>query len=313
MTSNESPKRMRLSSSSKSVTSDPNAEWAIEFEDVASLRAVVDAAAAIELKRVMFKVALVSGNYFLMLDGRDHGNTCFVSARLKLDNVWIKDDSQDFTFCVESSHLLYSIDNPSMAHGTLLLTGVGDGVNVTLHDTDPNYDEESKLPTFVDSDDMPEVETLDFDTQLEMDVPKLQNIFKKAQKFKAEHMRIRIFLEKKGMKHCSLVIFSIEGEAYHSQKFYHETSRHEDGSLIVHASPAAGDDKFEFSDKTPVYNHKFIISYVDAFIKKLPSRKVIARVQQGMPLLLYHNLGGDIDESSNVRFLLAPSLEDDGY
>ena len=58
----------------------PAADWSIFFEDVSSLRLIVEAVSAV-MQRAMFRVEKrPSGLYFLCVDGADVGYSCCVSV-----------------------------------------------------------------------------------------------------------------------------------------------------------------------------------------------------------------------------------------
>lgn len=294
-------------------------EWRILFEDASALRGVVDAVSAV-MQRVIFKVAKPpnSDTYMLMFDGADVGMTCCVSARLHIDSLTMNGEEEEFQFCVECKHLSVAIDNPSCAHGSLVMEGHSDAtIHIRMQDPEQrSHADCSELSTFVDALKQIELNTLDFKLNIEIDLSKLREMIKKARKTHAEHIRIQIFLRDEGTKQQSLVIFSVRGDAYHCQKFSHETSKDEDGSLRVRAV-ADGDMHLEEDvDVTPEFEGLFPVEKIDAFIKILPCRMIIAQVMQGMPLMMTHKLGGGVagnsaTEESRIRFLIAPINEGD--
>lgn len=288
------------------------ADWSIVFEDASALRNVVDAVLAV-MPRGVFKVAKQGSHHFLMVDGADAANTCCVSARLQLDTVDLPEGAEEsFEFCVECKHVLTAIDSASCAHGKLTVEGHDDKVRLRVHDPDQRSHEDcSEIPTYVDFEPPVDLLTMTYGTLLEIDMAKLRELIKKARKSKCDLLRIAIHLKDRGAKQQSLVVFSVDGEAYHSQAFCHETTRDEDGSLVVRAAPDGSDDLFDTSGTDPTFEGVYPIEKVEAFIKSLPCRMLGAKVQSDLPLMLSHTLGGASDDSSHVRFLVAPVNEDD--
>lgn len=292
-------------------------DWSIEFEDVSSLRSVVEAAAAV-MQRVVFKVSKIRGTYFLIVDGADMGYTCCVSARLQLDRVTVSDDFDEnaFTFCIECKHLLISIDNPSCANASLIMEGHTRDAIVTTRTSDvdqKSVEDSSRLHTFVDEDDTMNMKEMEYKMLLEIDLTKLRDIIKKARKAHAEELMIRIYLQSFGSKQRSLVVFSIKGDLDFNQKFCHDTAHNDDGSIIVRAAADGSEDVFCIPNDPDclAFEGKFPMEKIDAFIKSLPCRMIVAKVRNGIPLMLTHNLGGTGNDTSHIRFLVAPITEGD--
>jgi len=285
-------------------------EWSITFDDVSSLRSVAEAAAAV-MQKVIFKVSKVGAHYFLMVDGADPGVTCFVSARLQLYKVafYADDHAQEFTFCVECGELLTSIDIPSCTHASLIMEGHDQSTSIHLRILDPELrscEDSSELNTYVDGDERRIISPLTYNLILEIDLVKLRELIKKARKARAELLRICISTRSTGSKERSVVLFSVKGAALHKQLFSHETSRDEDGSLVVRAAPDGADTLFEPQTADTVFDGMFPISKIDAFVKTIGTRMLTAKLQQGIPLMLTHRLGGAEDETSHIHFLVAP-------
>lgn len=296
------------------------AEWTIYLDDASGLRSILDAVGAVT-QRVIFRVSKndASNTYQLMFDGADVGMTSCVSARLNIDNVVfnVPNDSDDFTFCIDCKQLHIALDNPSCAHGSLMLQYRSDAM-IYCRMQDPeqlSHADCSELNTFVDGSEPIKLNDLEFDMRLEIDLSKLREMIKKATKCHSEHLRVQIFLRKVGSRQLSLVVFSVRGDAYHCQKFSHETSRDEDGSLRVRAV-ADGETDLVEDDTPPEYEALFPVEKINAFIKILPCRMITATIKQGMPLMMTHKLGGGVASSnpaddSQVRFLIAPINETD--
>ena len=223
----------------------------------------------------------------------------------------------DFTFCVDCKQLHVALDTPSCAHGSLMIQYHSDAT-IHCHMQDPeqlSHADCSELNTFVDGSEPIRLNDLEFDMRLEIDLSKLREMIRKANKCHSEHLRIQIYFRNVGNRQFSLVVFSVRGDGLHTQKFSHETSRDEDGSLRVRAVADGEADMVE-GDSAPEYEALFPVERINSFIKILPCRMITATIKQGMPLMMTHKLGGGITSSnasddSQVRFLIASINEDD--
>ena len=291
------------------------ADWTIVFEDAAALRVVVNVASSV-VPRVSFKVKTEEGRHFLMVDSADVAMMCCMSARLQLDNVVVRNEEDDeFSFCVDCKKLGLALDDPSCQH--LALTMEGDQaeakVFLKMHDSDqPSHEQSTKLPTYVDSDtNIDSIPPMDFDMILEIDLNKLKEMMKKAVKVHTEHLRIRVHLVDKGTRKLSVVTFSIEGDDFYcEERFCHETTRDEDNSTVVRAV-ADGTVAMPEEQDEPLYEGVFPVEKIHAFVKNVQARMLTAKVKTDMPIMFTHSLGGTSDDTSHVRFLIAPVKEDD--
>lgn len=284
-------------------------DWSIAFDDAAPLRSIVDAVSSV-MQNVNFKVRKEDGVTVLCVDGHDPGMNCFVTARLELDRVSVNNEEHEFEFCINVEHLRTAIDTNMCTHGSLAIEGFDDLVNVRVHEPDVHtHDEITSLRTFVVGEEKRNLLDLDFDMVLEIDLAKLKDLFRKARKWNVERLRITVYLMERGAKQCSLVIFSISGDADHEQKFFHETRRGEDGSLLVRAAIDGGDDVFDREKHEPAFNALFTLKHIEYFVKTLPCKMINAKVLTDHPMMLEHRIGGD-NNMSHVRFLIAPLNED---
>lgn len=297
-------------------------EWTIVFDDASALRGVVDAVAAV-MNRVKFRVAKPAGQdcYMLMFDGADMGMSCVVSARLHVDHVTFGSDTpvDEFSFCVECKQLIVSIDNPSCAHGSLRIEGYADAtVRVVMQDPEQrSHKETSELNTYVDDMEPVVVDDLKLDIVLETDLNKLKEMIKKARKSHAERIRVQIFLKDEANRQLSVVVYTVNGEGYakHSQVFCHETQRAEDGSLTVRAAIDGEVDDDDTMGSTPAFDGVFPVDKIEAFVRILPVRMIRAQVQNAMPLVFEHELGGGMlgnaSVKSSIKFVIAPINDED--
>lgn len=288
--------------------------WSIQFDDATALKSVIEACAAV-MQRIIVKVSRnEAGVFFLSVDGADVGYTCCVSARLQLGVVRMASDVDTFRFCVDCKQILYSIESPSSAHGMLTMESYVNDTSVYLLMTDPDqpsHVETSKLSTFVDGDPPVMLSVLDFKIVIEVDLTKLREMIKKARKAHAEHLGISVLY--RDADAVATTTFSLSGDTEHAQIFSNDTSTKEDGSRLVRA---IADGKTEplcvdSEDVELLHDGKYPVDKIDAFVKTVPSRVVVAKVMKGMPLMFTHSLGASEDDSSHVRFLVASTSEDD--
>ena len=289
-------------------------DWTIVFEDAASLRSVVDAVAPV-MTRVSFKITKVRDKFFLMVDSADVAQICVVSARLRLDKVTFPkgNDETEFTFCVDCKHVSSAIDNPSCAHLALTMEGYTETANIMLKMLDPethSHEVCAELSTFVE-EEFVELEDIQFKMSLELDLTLVREMIKKARKAHTEQIKIQIFIHDTGSKKISIVLFSIKGDWTHKQKFCHETVTDVDGSIVVRAAADGTEKLIDVDTATPVYKGVYPVEKIDAFIKNLPCRMLTAKVMTGVPIMLTYPLGGTSDETSHIRFLIAPLNEEE--
>lgn len=289
-------------------------DWSIVFEDASSLRSVVDAVATV-MARVSFKVVKKRDDYFLMVDSADVAMMCVVSARLRLDKVTFPrgNEESEFTFCVDCKHVSSAIDNPSCAHLALTMEGYVETAKLMLKMLDPethSHEVCAELSTYVEEEPI-ELEDIEFKMILELDLQLVKEMIKKARKAHTEYLRIHIYLAESGAKKISLVVLSLDGDWHHEQKFCHETVSHVDGSLVVRAATDGTQKLIDVEHTEPFYKGSFPVEKIDAFIKNLPCRMLPAKVKTGVPIMLTYPLGGTSDETSHIRFLVAPINEEE--
>lgn len=290
------------------------ADWSITFDDMTDLRSVFEAAQAV-MSRVIVKVGKVGDRHFLMLDGNDIGFTCCISARLHIANDALMGITDEETFCVECKHVLTAMDSPSCAHCSLVLEGHSQSATVHFKMRDPDQrssEDTAEINTFVDATPPNTLIPMQYQLLLEMDLSKLKEIIKKAKKTHAEHLRVTVFLEDKRVERRSLVTLSARGDSFFSQKFCHETTVDEDGSVVVRAANAFGEAADIFDpDGTPAFDNRFPVEKIEGFVKNLPCRMIKAKAKQNLPLMFEYCLGTG---ESHIRFLVGPSTEeDDGH
>ena len=144
-------------------------------------------------------------------------------------------------------------------------------------------------------------------TRIEIDLPRLREVIKKARAWHSERLRVQIYLRDAGAKQCSLVKFCVEGDARYEQSFYNEATRDVDGSLRIRAVNEGEAHERSLGMCAPHFEGVFLLDKIEAFVKILPTRMVFAEVSAGMPIMLWHQLGGSADDVySRIRFLVAP-------
>ena len=108
------------------------------------------------------------------------------------------------------------------------------------------------------------------------------------------------------------MVFTLDGDWEHEQKFCHEVVSDDDGSLIIRAAADGSHKLIDVDALEPVYTGRFPVEKIDGFIKNLQCGRMLeAKVKTGVPIMLQHKLAGAGDESQIIRFLLAPTIEDE--
>tara|TARA_B110001450_G_scaffold126791_1_gene119336 strand:+ start:1027 stop:1938 length:912 start_codon:yes stop_codon:yes gene_type:complete len=286
-------------------------DWTITFDDPSSLRATMEAVNAV-MQRCTFRIHKVDDHHFLMIDGADHGCTCCVSVRLQLYNVTFSDpekECEEFEFCVECKHVLVAIE--SAATSQVVVEGYSETAKIDIRVLDPNQmamEDAATLSTFVDGDEKVELKTLKMDMVIQIDLPRIRDLLKKARKSHSELLTIKVFVDKSGGQERSLLLFMCMGDTNHRQTICSETVRGDDGSLLVKGCPDDGRNDFDIDNDTPVFDDTFPIEKIEAFVKNpgLHQNKMDAHAHKGMPLMLNIGLNGSTDDSSHIRFLVAP-------
>lgn len=288
----------------------PGADWALAFDDASDIRAIVDSVAAV-LQRATYRVVADGEHYTLKVDGADLGMTCCVAVRLRVeaDRVALRAGEEAIEFCIDCKQVQIALDAAACVHASIELQGRGDQIVVVVTDPESEAEiERSELKTFVDNETPTEFVRLEFATRIEIDIPRLREVIKKARAWHSERLRVRIFLRDEGSRHASLVQFCVEGDARYTQSFYNEATRDEDGSLRCRAKTDASAAGRALSDGAPPhFEGVFLLDKIEAFVKILPKHMVVADVSAGMPIMLTHQLGGNADDAdSRIRFLVAP-------
>jgi hypothetical protein len=290
-------------------------DWAITFEDASRLRMVSDALTNVTA-HVSFKVATREGKHYLEVDSADIGMMCIVSARLLLDRVDFPggEAEGDFSFSVDCKLVSLAVDLQSCSHLALTMAKHSQRsipyLSLMMHDPDQHAHEACSEIKLLDDDESDTPLPMEFDLLVEVDLTVLREMIKKARKTHTEHLRIRIYLQDVGPKKLSTVVFSIDGDFKHEQKFCHETARDEDGSTIVRAATDGTHRLLDTDATAPAFEGAYPAEKIDGFVKNLPCRMLTAKVKTGMPLMLEYSLGSSGDEGSHIRFLVAPVIEE---
>lgn len=291
-------------------------DWSIQFDDLTSLKIIVESAVVVN-PRIDFRVKKIGDFYFLMVDGNDQTFTCCLSARLKLNNVCVSSSLEvmdNFTFCIDTKQLLYSMDSPSFAHGCMIIEGYAHNATVHVILCDPenrNSEERSELKTFVNGGPQQPLEPLPFNMILELDLTKMKDIMRKGRKGHAENLDIKVYIRKEGVKERSLVILSARGDSNHKHTSSNEMTRDEDGSMVVRGHQGGNEGCRVRHDDNLCFKGSFPFEKIEAFVKNIPVKMIPAKVQNGMPLMMCYNLEAGENDESHVRFLVAPKNEEE--
>ena len=287
--------------------------WVITFADTSSLRCIVASVEAIRQK-ITFRVKKSESAYCMMIDTGDPGMTCCVSVRLQLDSITFKSSySGEFEFCLDAKQLMYSMDSPSAMHASLIVEGYPDTATICIRARDPDqpsHEDSATLSTYVDDDETPGLDNLEFDMIMEIDVTKLRELVKKARKAHSEFLRVCIATKKFGPKERSLVTLSVHGETTHVSSFCNEMTKDVDGSMIVRAAMDCNTESCDMDDADVRFKGTFPVEKIEGFVKNLQVRMISAKVANNMPIMLMHKLGASDDEVSHIHFLVAPRFDD---
>lgn len=298
----------------KRAREEPEEDWSIVFEDVSQLRAVVDACATVT-PRVRFKVVRRAEHHFLEVNSKDVGMTCCITARLALDNVHVKagGNDEDFSFYVGCSAVSSALCVASCAHFALTMKGFINEAKIvlTMHDPEERTHEACTEVPLYDEEDHEDsaLISMEFNMMLEVEPALLREMIKMARKAHTENVRIRVHLQDVGSKKVSLVIFSIDGDFKHEQRFCHETARDDDGSTIVRAATDVKHKLLNVASTEPAFEGVFPVEKIDAFLKPLACRMLVAKLNSNWPLLLHHKLSAS-NEESYIDFLVPPLNEE---
>ena len=168
-------------------------EWRLTFHNAESFRNLVEAASSV-MPKVVFHVAKEGSERFLMVDGSDMALTCWLRARLAVDDFAFPKGEQgrdSFTFCVECKHVLIAIDTASLASSSVVLEGYESRAKVQVHVRDPDQDgfsEQSDLDTYVDGErPQHRLQPLQYKMMMEIDVLRLRDLVRRARRAHALH------------------------------------------------------------------------------------------------------------------------------
>jgi hypothetical protein len=85
--------------------------------------------------------------------------------------------------------------------------------------------------------------------------------------------------------------------------------RDDDNSFSVHTSHESSVEAFDHEDFDLAFEGVYPVEKLNAFVKVVPTRTLVARAKNHMPLLLTLKLG-PVDDASQVHFLVAPIVEE---
>lgn len=293
-------------------------DWRLLFEDPAALVNLTESLHAV-MNRVTFRVRLTGGEYFLHASGADPGQTCFVNARLKIDKVDFSSITRDyFEFRVDTKQFLYSINDSTCTQGMLIIEDRPATAEIVIRIQDPelpSHKNESVLSTFVEPEQTDTLNPLDFKLIVEIGMKYLKEILKKAKDATAEHMEMTVKVQPHGSKYRSITTFKVNGATKHLLEDCADASKAEDGSMIVRANGDGeaneGDDHMDDENCETSIRQTYPIAKIHAFVKNMHHTIVVAKMKQGMPLMLEHGIAGSINGESYVQFFVAPVHDDE--
>lgn len=285
-------------------------DWEVVLEDASPLKLIVEEVKNV-VKRVTLLVVKEGEQHFLKIETADAAYQSCILVRYHLDTVRVNasnpaDEAQQ-ECCVECDHVLSILSNLAH-HMQLIIEAHGDKVIFKTKDPDnKSFDGQTQLDTYVDVDRDLDLFPMDFTMTLEIDLTLFRQMLKQATVAKAEQLTIRVLVQEKGgQRTLSLTHFSIEGDFQHQQRYCHEVTRGDDGSMVVRAATDSQCDMMDVEECTETYEGVFPIDKIQGFLKPLQCRMLTAKVKSGTPMMFEHRLGGMSDTDSYIRFLVAP-------
>ena len=287
--------------------------WTISIQSMHCMRMIVHTVAT-TLQLATFQVKRTddgSNRWVLWADVADLALTSCASARLFLEEEHVSiTNGDEISFCLDTKLLETSIES-SAPHSAVRIVGGGDVVRIQIVELDDDavgdcVSDEVVLRTLVDCETPTEIQPFDVATTIQMDVCSLRELLKKARKYHAETLRLRVsYFTNGGSVACALTELVTTGDADVYKRYASAVRTEEDGSRIV---DTADDDKRLTSRSKPehVYDAQFPIERVDSFVRAISTRKISAFVNKDMPLMFEASLGDDV---GHVRFLVAPIQE----
>lgn len=287
--------------------------------DATSFRRVLESYQSIA-HHTSFKVVRSGERWLLEARGEDHSHTCIVAARILIDKVMRHDGDEckvaDCTFVLDTNDALATIRGVNNMSTHLYVEAFPNMCKVVLGLYNPEsraHGSQSMLDCYVDPATQPPPNILYDEFILEIEVTCLKEFLSRSSWAKAERMKITLYTQEIASKIFSLIEFeTVKANFNHRMWFSRETSRHEDGSIVVRAAEDADFEAFVVDENTaPVYEHQFNIKRIEAFVKGISARFIVARLKKNEALLLEHHLAGSADEEQNLRFLIAHCRADE--
>ena len=287
--------------------------WRIRFDDASAFRTIV-ATASVAASRIVFKFTRVGADYMLSADCNDLAESCYVSSRLLVPGACMEGgEAGEFSFCVECKHVLLALDDKRNNHlGITLETYPSISAKLHILVKADSYLERYLLETFVDQLEPPALQDLNFTTALEVDLERLKEFIRKARHVQAEKLRIAIrWDDAGGTRTRTQTLFECDGAMCLQMCIDNDMITNDDGSCVVVAVPDVDNPAPPSETATPKYDHKFPVDKIEAFLKHVPGRKLLCKIEENMPLIMTIPLGPTDDTVSNVRYLVGCSNNDD--
>lgn len=306
----------------------PPPSWTITFDDPSPLKAIVEAVSNVT-RRASFKVVKGADTcFYLKVNSADSGYVCCIAARIKLDNVQFRDgkaptkidnddddndDDDDIKFCVDCKEIAACLSN-ILPQASVVLEGDDANATVSIRSFELDthaHEVKFTLSAYTD-DDHVKIKPIDFKVMLELDVIMLKQLLRLAKTTGTEKVRLRVYF--KDNDSTSVTVFSINGKLQAEQKFCADIVQSDDGSTVVRAAPDGSTPLVDVDGMQPEYDNSFLVDKLEGFLKTLQCRMIVSNIMpgsKGHPLMFNYRLGGSGDDSSHIRFLIAPSTDDE--
>jgi len=275
--------------------------FAISFDQATALRQLVDVVQPV-LTRACFtvKASGKDGILALCVDTIDPSHVCMVQAKLECYGT-LQSESHQFT--VDSKMLQTCLKNVSAHHAIELAAHAGKAelALVSFDMLTKQKDLVFELPTFEETAERLEIDTIEYDATTEVDLGSFKRILKLGADLEAENMTLVVYEApaKDGVKGFRIDAAG-KGTASFRRSLMGAKSELDDGSAMT---VDAGDT----ANMAEVCSSSFKIGFLGKFVKAMEQSTIELRLgKNGAPMLLHYPLG--VPESF-VRFVVASNCE----
>jgi len=277
-----------------------DAIFTISFDQATALRQLVDVVQPV-LTRACFTVkpSGKDGVLTLCVDTIDPSHMCMVQAKLECYGT-LKSASHQFT--IDSKMVQTCLKNVSSHHAVELSAreGSADLFLVSFDMLTKQKDLAFELPTYEETAERLEIETIEYDATTEVDLGSFKRILKLGADLEAENMTLVVYEApaKEGVKGFRIDAAG-KGTASFRRSLMGAKSELDGSAATVDVSDATG--------MAEVCSSSFKIGFLGKFVKAMEQSTIEMRLgKNGAPMLLHYALGVP---GSFVRFVVASNCE----